>query len=187
MTRPEIAAEIDRIYAEQLTDQPPHHGPEEIKKCRALIELFLETFKYKNYKRTREMVHPDYIQHNVDVDTGVDSIIEFSEKNGKEHGKMPELIYKCILVDGDYVVVHLKVELGPHGTKALEYLRYQNGQFTEHWDVVAPIPIQWGIRTPMGSFKHLHPVYWVLGHDDAWMSISWRGLCLFFGFESFLL
>jgi predicted SnoaL-like aldol condensation-catalyzing enzyme len=75
----------------------------------------------------------------VEVGTGVHSIIEFSEKTWKEHGKMPELIYKRILVDGDYVVVHLKVEVGPHGTKALEYLRYQNGQFTEHWEVVAPI------------------------------------------------
>lgn len=151
-TRPEVAAEIDRIYKEQLTDQPPHHGPEEVKKCRALIELFLEIFKYKNYERTREMVRADYIQHNIDIGTGVDSIIEFSEKQWAMHDEFPELIYKRIFVDGDYVIVHLKVEDGPHGLKALEYLRYEDGQFTEHWDVVAPIPPRQEHKNPNGVF-----------------------------------
>lgn len=152
MTRPEVAAEIDRIYKEQLTGQPPNHGPEEIKRCRALIELFLETFKYRNYERTRELVHPSYIQHNVSLGTGVDSIIEFSERSWKQWGKMPELVYKRIFVDGDYVIVHLKVEIGQHGLKALEYLRWENDRFTEHWDVVEPIPPPEEHKNPNGVF-----------------------------------
>ncbi|KAI4593973.1 hypothetical protein KJ359_008761 [Pestalotiopsis sp. 9143b] len=156
MTRPEVAAEIDRIYKEQLTDQPKNHGPEEIAKCRALIELFLETFKYRNYARTRELVHPNYIQHNVSLGTGVDSIIEFSERAWSNGQSMPELIYKRLFVDGDYIVVHLKVAASPlsspQGFKALEYLRYENGQFTEHWDVVDVIPPPEEHRNQNGVF-----------------------------------
>ncbi|KAI1848225.1 hypothetical protein JX266_005938 [Neoarthrinium moseri] len=139
MTRPEVAAEIDQIYKEQLKDQPKNHGPEEIKRCRALIELFLETFKYRNYTRTREMVHPDYIQHNATLGTGVESIIEFAERSWSDGKVMPEIRWNRMFVDGDYVIAHTKIMEGPHGLKGVEYMRYQNGLFVEHWDVIEPV------------------------------------------------
>jgi len=132
---------VERIWTEQLTDQPPQTA-QQVAAAKAAIELFLNAFVYHDYNAVRRMVSKDYIQHNVSLGTGQDSIIEFAKRECSNPATNPELVYKRILVDGDYIVKQIQVvpRDGSEGERLVEILRYQNGLFTEHWDVVAPIP-----------------------------------------------
>ncbi|KAF5534517.1 snoal-like polyketide cyclase family 2 [Fusarium phyllophilum] len=140
MSNPTVTAEVEKIWKEQLTDQPKQ-TPDQIRAAKALIELFLATFKYHDYSVTRRLVRKDYIQHNLTVGTGQDSIIEFAEREALR--ETPAIInYKRLLVDGEYVFVQFHVDLsdGSPGLNCMEILRFNDGQFTEHWDVAATIP-----------------------------------------------
>lgn len=152
MSSQAILDRVERIWAEQLTDQP-RQTPEQIRKAKKLIELFEGMFTFLDYSVADRLLSDDYIQHNVSVGTGRQSIIEFAEREAKPPNKLV-LNYKRVLVDGDFVLVHLHVDRGDgtEGLKAMEILREQNGVFTEHWDVVVPIPPKSEHQNPNGVF-----------------------------------
>ncbi|KAH7109489.1 hypothetical protein B0J13DRAFT_632342 [Dactylonectria estremocensis] len=141
MSCQDVLADVEKIWEEHLIDQP-RQTPEQIKAAKALIELFVATFKYHDYDRTRQMVAKDYIQHNPTVGTGVESIIEFAQRECSVPATSPILNYKRILVDGQYITVRLHVDPrdGSEGLRVIEIFRYENGLFTEHWDCPVPNP-----------------------------------------------
>lgn len=153
MSNAEVLADVERIWVEELTDQPKQ-TPEQIRAAKALIELLEATFTHQDFAVTRGLVSKDYVQHNVSVGTGQESIIEFSKREFKDPATSPILKYKRILVDGQYVTVqlHIAARDGSEGYKAIEIFRYENGVFTEHWDVVAPIPPKSEHNNPNGVF-----------------------------------
>jgi predicted SnoaL-like aldol condensation-catalyzing enzyme len=153
MSNAAVLADVERIWKEQLTDQPKQ-TPEQIKAAKALIELFEATFNYHDYDVTRRLVAKDYIQHNVTVGTGQDSILEFAARECADPATRPLFGYKRILVDGQYVVVHLLVKMrnGMGDLKVIEIFRYEDGVFTEHWDSMAPIP-------PLSEHKNSNGVF----------------------------
>jgi predicted SnoaL-like aldol condensation-catalyzing enzyme len=153
MSRDKYSVEVNKIWKEHLTDQPPQ-TPQQIKAGKALIELFLATFVYHDYDRTRELVSKDYIQHNPSLGTGVDSIIEFAERETRDPNRPFEFNWKRIFVDGNYVIAHNHVETGDgtDGVRVVEILRYENGVFTEHWDTVTPVP-------PKSEWKNQNGVF----------------------------
>ncbi|CAH0018833.1 unnamed protein product [Clonostachys rhizophaga] len=153
MSSPAILARVDKIWREQLTDQPPQTS-EQIEKAKKLIELFEGMFTFLDYSVADRLLSEDYIQHNVTVGTGRQSIIEFAEREAKDPNKKLTMNYKRVLVDGDFVFVHLHIDQhdGTEGLRAMEILRHQNGVFTEHWDSVAPIPPRSEHKNPNGVF-----------------------------------
>jgi hypothetical protein len=108
---PTKKAEVDEIYA-GLKDQPPH-SPAQVHACKQVVKLFLCVFQYHMYDEVRNLVAKDYIQHNLSISTGGESIIEFAEMNRNPDGSTQmKLSYKRILVDGEYIIVHMQGDLG---------------------------------------------------------------------------
>src|SRR6266498_750717 len=143
--------QIDLTYS-SLPDQPPAHTPTQITMVKKLIELYLVTFQNYDYTATRNLVHKDYKQHNPLVGDGAESIIEFGElmkaaaaEQAKEAGKKvfekPELRYKHLLVDGEFIVVHVHAVRweGDLGMNIFDLFRYRDGLFVEHWDAIAEV------------------------------------------------
>ncbi|KAF9768735.1 hypothetical protein IL306_013920, partial [Fusarium sp. DS 682] len=153
MSKNAILDEVEKIWSEQLTDQPPQTS-QQIKAAKALIELFLTAFKYHDYERTREMIAEDYIQHNPTVGPGRESIIEFAERETTNPNKPVIFNYKRILVDGHYVVAHIHIDTGDgtEGMRLVEILRYENGVFKEHWDTLCPVPPKSECKNQNGVF-----------------------------------
>ncbi|KAF4498651.1 hypothetical protein FAGAP_5129 [Fusarium agapanthi] len=145
----DYTAEIEQIYA-GLTDQPPHTEEKEVM-AKKPIELYLATFKHYDYKRTFELVVENYKQHSQLVLDGRDSIIESSKilksiaayhwtGPGEPHFNM---MFKRILVDGDYVVAQILYErwLGDEGDHVFDLYRWKNGRVVEHWDVIQQVDL----------------------------------------------
>jgi predicted SnoaL-like aldol condensation-catalyzing enzyme len=144
----DYSTEVEQIYA-TLSGQPPH-TEEQIAIIKTTIELYQATFKYYDYTRTRELVDKSYKQHSQLVGgSGPDSIIQASktlkstaEKNWVGPGQpYVKLIFKRILVDGDYVMVQIFSEGWPSDTGAhvFDLFRLENGKFVEHWDAIQEI------------------------------------------------
>ncbi|KAF5227776.1 hypothetical protein FANTH_14682 [Fusarium anthophilum] len=153
MSNAQLLADVERIWKEELTDQPKQ-TPEQINTAKAVIEFFEATFKYNDYAVTRRMVAKDYIQHNVTVGTGQDSVIELANRECSDPATRPIFEYKRILVDGQYVVVHLLIKMrnGTEDLKVIDIFRYEDGLFTEHWDCISPIP-------PVSEHKNSNGVF----------------------------
>ncbi|ENH66332.1 hypothetical protein FOC1_g10001454 [Fusarium oxysporum f. sp. cubense race 1] len=143
----DYAAEIEQIYA-SLTDQPPHTEEQRVM-AKKIIELHLATFKYYDYKRTFELVDENYKQHSQMVSDGRDSIIEASKvlkSIAAKHWTGPgephfNMVFKRILVDGDYIVAQIFSERWPGdaGEHVFDLYRWKNGKVVEHWDVIQQV------------------------------------------------
>ncbi|KAI8722733.1 hypothetical protein NCS52_00418000 [Fusarium sp. LHS14.1] len=143
----DYTAEVEQIYA-GLTDQPPH-TEEQVARVKAVIELYLATFKYYDYKRTYELVDESYKQHSQMVGDGRESIIEASKiikSIAAKHWKGPgephfKMNFKRILVDGDYIVAQIFSTRWPGdtGEHVFDLYRWKNGKAVEHWDVIQQI------------------------------------------------
>jgi predicted SnoaL-like aldol condensation-catalyzing enzyme len=155
-----LRAEVEELYKD-LKDQPPH-TPEQIETIKLLIELHLVAFKYYDFERTRELVHPDYKQHSTMVATGQESIIDAAkrmrswvEPQWKGPGEPHVIIeMKRVLVDGDFIVVQQRGKRyeDDRGQNVFDLYRVQNGRFCEHWDCQMEIP-------PESEMKHSNGVF----------------------------
>ncbi|UPL02765.1 hypothetical protein LCI18_013699 [Fusarium solani-melongenae] len=142
------STEVEQIYS-SLSGQPPH-TEEQTAKAKLTIELYLATFKYYDYARTRELVDETYKQHSQFIGgQGQDSIIAASKAlkamateiwvgPGEPYVK---LNFKKILVDGDHVVVQIFSEGWPSeiGGHVIDVFRLKDGKFVEHWDAIQEI------------------------------------------------
>jgi archaellum component FlaF (FlaF/FlaG flagellin family) len=55
----------------------------------------------------------DYVEPNLSISTGGESIVEFAEINRNPDGSTQmKLSYKRILVNGEYIIVHMQGDLG---------------------------------------------------------------------------
>lgn len=144
----DYSAEVEQIYT-ALSGQPPH-TEEQTAKAKLTLELYLATFKYYDYARTRELVDPTYKQHSQLIEgQGLDSIIEASktlksmaaEKWVGPGDPYVKLNFKKVLVDGDHVIVQIFSEGWPvdSGGHIIDVFRIKDGKFVEHWDAIQEI------------------------------------------------
>ncbi|KAJ5209801.1 hypothetical protein N7449_004180 [Penicillium cf. viridicatum] len=89
------------------------------------------------------------IEHNPEVGDGPESIIEFSQLANKKiqnltgnTAESPDIRFKRILVDGDYVIIqsHVVRWKGDLGLNVFDMLRHKDGEFVEHWDSISEVP-----------------------------------------------
>ena len=83
------------------------------------------------------IIADDYIQHNPMVKTGKAGILEaiayLKQMPRPENPKSP--IVRSF-AEGDFVVLHLNVNMGPSSRAVIDLFRIENGIMVEHWDVM---------------------------------------------------
>lgn len=139
-----LQAEVEQVY-ESLTDQAKHTEAQ-IELVKRIILLNLVTFKYFDFEQTKQLISPNYKQHNAWATDGPDSIIDVAKwlqkscienwtGSGEPHC---DFQYKRILVDGEYVLCQFRGVRYPGdiGHYVWDLYRFQDGKWAEHWDQV---------------------------------------------------
>jgi predicted SnoaL-like aldol condensation-catalyzing enzyme/predicted ester cyclase len=98
------------------------------------LEAFDTLFNKRDYKRAEEFWSPGYIQHSAHIPPGRDGLFNLVKT-------LPaELHYENaqIAADGEYVLLHGRFTGHglPRAWVAADILRFENGVFAEHWDVL---------------------------------------------------
>jgi predicted SnoaL-like aldol condensation-catalyzing enzyme len=107
-----------------------------------LVTSFLRTaFHDKKPRAAAAAFLGTYRQHNPTAADGAENFVKYAEGMIKQFPKMSYDV-KRTLQDGDYVVVHAKLQTDPgdRGTAVVDIFRCHNGRIVEHWDVMQPIP-----------------------------------------------
>ena len=103
---------------------------------RAIVERFIEIVNSHNFKRLREVVAEDYVQHNPHAEQGLMGLIAFFEGQLRS---LPELKggLQILVSEGDYVAakttVSGKKDGQPHQTSICDFWRVREGKLVEHW------------------------------------------------------
>ncbi len=103
-------------------------------------KAFVQAALSQDADKARALVHPDYIQHNPFIPTGLESFIGLFPVL-KEHGTSAQPVR--MIEDGDYVVIHhLWKGAAPFGADEMvsfDVLRFdESGKIAEHWDAMMP-------------------------------------------------
>ncbi|MCD0449378.1 nuclear transport factor 2 family protein [Actinocorallia sp. API 0066] len=87
----------------------------------------------------RTLLHKDFIEHSPGNPSGRDAFIEFITSSPVANA---HLDLKRVIADNDHVVLHyLMTPPGnDQGIAVIDIWKLVNGQITEHWDVVQPVP-----------------------------------------------
>lgn len=94
----------------------------------------LNTFTTGNTENIEKFVVDDYIQHNAEVETGKDAIINFAKSIASKDKKTTIKIIRAF-DDGEYVVIHSLCNfVGTHELVAFDIFRFEDGMLVEHWD-----------------------------------------------------
>lgn len=106
------------------------------------VGLLDMAFNQRNYVEAFEKyVGPYYRQHNPTVADGKQAILDGMKQ---WLPTVPGLHYefKHLYSDGDRVIVHSLVTLGPadRGMAVVDIFRLEKGKIVEHWDVTQPVP-----------------------------------------------
>ncbi|MBN1367501.1 MAG: ester cyclase [Dehalococcoidales bacterium] len=103
--------------------------------------VYADIFNGRNLALIKDFIREDYIQHNPEVDNGIEGVVKYFNQL---FTKFPHfrIDIKRIIAEGDYVVVHTNavgVDL-PQGAAVVDIYRLENGKIVEHWDVIQPVP-----------------------------------------------
>lgn len=96
----------------------------------------------KNFAAAKPFLGEQYKQHNPTAKDGIDGFRDFIEFLKKKYPDSRSEI-KRVLVDGDYVVLHVAVTgRQPNVTQAIIDIFRLNKQhkIVEHWDVIQTVP-----------------------------------------------
>lgn len=106
-----------------------------------VVALFTAVFVDHDPEATRQLVTPDYIQHNPQVQTGADGLAELIPL--VEQVGMTVTTHR-VIAEGDMVVLHNTLEnagaFGAETIAAFDVFRVEDGKVVEHWDNLQPVP-----------------------------------------------
>jgi len=109
---------------------------------RRLVTAFYDgVFNRHDVARASEVVADSYIQHNPGVPTGKAPFVDYFTGYFRDHPQARSRIVHSA-TDGDLVFLHVHSTETPgdRGHAIVDIFRVTNGQITEHWDVVQPVP-----------------------------------------------
>jgi predicted SnoaL-like aldol condensation-catalyzing enzyme len=115
-----------------MTDQS------QIEKNKAIvIDFFTKVFNEHKVDEGLANFKPDYIQHNPNIPTGLETI-----RNAFKQTTTTQTDIKKIIAEGDLVVVHHHFKFAPDslGMAVVDIFRIEGGKIAEHWDVMTPVP-----------------------------------------------
>ena len=106
-----------------------------------VITLFMAIFAHHDPESVRQLVTPDYIQHNPQVQTGAEGLVELIPLIEQAGVKVTT---HRIIAEGDMVVLHSTLEnasaFGADTMAAFDVFRVSEGKVAEHWDNLQPVP-----------------------------------------------
>ncbi|MEM7288999.1 MAG: nuclear transport factor 2 family protein, partial [Pseudomonadota bacterium] len=106
-----------------------------------VVALFMAAFADHDPEAALQMVTPDYIQHNPQVQTGADGLAGFIPVV-KQSGMTVKT--HRIITEGNMVVLHNTYEnadaFGAPSLAGFDVFRVEDGKVAEHWDNLQPIP-----------------------------------------------
>jgi predicted SnoaL-like aldol condensation-catalyzing enzyme len=114
-----------------------------------LVLLGFAEFAAGNIEVLRTLLREDFVEHSPGNPSGRDAFIEFIATAPVTGAKLD---LKRVIADGEYVVMHYHM-ITPEderGVAVVDIWRLVDGQITEHWDVVQPVPD--ASETPHGMF-----------------------------------
>ncbi len=95
--------------------------------------LYQHIYNGRDYARAGEFLEPDYREHNLVLEDGIDASIEHQESLGG----YPNVIYREI-TDGDLRCVHVRYFYEPYDYATIDIWRVNaQGKAVEHWDSLA--------------------------------------------------
>jgi predicted SnoaL-like aldol condensation-catalyzing enzyme len=106
-------------------------------------------FATGNIEVLRTLLREDFVEHSPGNPSGRDAFMEFIATAPITGAKLD---LKRAIADGEYVVMHYHM-ITPEderGAAVVDIWRLVDGQITEHWDVVQPVPD--ASETPQGMF-----------------------------------
>ena len=114
-----------------------------------LVLRGIAEFATGNVGVLRTLLREDFVEHSPDTPSGRDAFVEFIAAAPVARAKLD---LKRVIADDEYVVVHYHMSTpdDERGTAVTDIWRLVNGQITEHWDVVQPVPES--ARVPNGMF-----------------------------------
>lgn len=106
-----------------------------------VLALMTAAFVDHDPNAARPLLAPDYIQHNPDVPTGADGLLNLIP--ALEQSGMTMTTHR-VIAEGDLVVLHNTFSnahaFGAPELAAFDVFRVENGVVAEHWDNLQPIP-----------------------------------------------
>jgi predicted SnoaL-like aldol condensation-catalyzing enzyme len=121
----------------------PAHGTgkQEEQNKKTVVEFYEKAINQKDFEAASKYMGPRYTQHNPMAANGPEGLKDFIRfLRTRYPGSHSEI--KRVLVDGDYVVLHVHAvrEPGTRGSAIVDIFKLENGKIVEHWDVIQEIP-----------------------------------------------
>ncbi|MEO1448793.1 MAG: nuclear transport factor 2 family protein [Bacteroidota bacterium] len=103
--------------------------------------FYAEVIGARHTELARELIAPDYIQHNPQVKTGLNGVLEAIAFLQQFPTPLPpaESPIKHLIEDGPLVGVHMLVDFAGTKQVVMDIFRVENGQLVEHWDAIQPL------------------------------------------------
>ena len=104
-------------------------------------EFYEAAINKKDFEAASKYLGAKYVQHNPRAADGAEGLKSYlaylKDKFPKSHSEI-----KRVLVDGDYVILHVHAvrEPGTLGQAIVDIFKVDNGKIVEHWDVIQDIP-----------------------------------------------
>jgi len=132
VTGPALAADDDNAVSEA----------QEAKNKELVLNFYNMIFnEHKVEEAFEKYTDPRYIQHNPMAPSGANAAIKFLKPFlEKNPGYSSDV--KRALADGDLVMLHSHVTMGPddRGSAVVDIFRVEDGKVVEHWDVIQSVP-----------------------------------------------
>ncbi|TAK56586.1 MAG: polyketide cyclase [Gammaproteobacteria bacterium] len=121
-----------------------HHTPEQREKARIVLEFYQRFVIEHDPSVGPKFFGKSYTQHNPMVADGREGLRLFAETLRERFPDL-EVEIKRVLVDGDFVILHVYSSInvcqtGTRGMAVMDIFRLEGDRIVEHWDVMQEIP-----------------------------------------------
>src|ERR1700683_4912192 len=120
-----------------------------------VLEAFETLFNKRNYAAAERFWSPNYIQHSAHIAPGREGLFALVRS-------LPETVRyenQLMVAEGDYVIAHGRFSgMGrPAAWIAADILRFEDGVFVEHWDVLQEEATQEQSKSGLPMFGNQFP------------------------------